>query len=45
MYMPTSLFQIDVSNKLLISSELEIDISNAVIALSNTDICYKRVLP
>ena len=43
--MPISLFQIDISNQLQISLELEIDISNAVIGLSNTDICNKRVLP
>ena len=40
-----SLFQIDISNQLQISLELEVDISNAVIGLSNTDICNKRVLP
>ena len=43
--MPISLFQIDISNQLQISLELEIDISNAVIGLSNTDIYNKRVLP
>ena len=42
--MPISLFQIVFSNQLQISLELEIDISNAVIGLSNTDICNKRVL-
>ena len=40
-----SLFQIDISNQLQISLELEIDSSNAVIGLSNTDICNKRLLP
>ena len=40
-----SLFQTDISNQLQISLELEIDISDAVIGLSNTGICYKRVLP
>ena len=40
--MPISLFQIDISNELQISLELEIDISNAVIGLSNTDMCNKR---
>ena len=34
---------ISISYKLTL--ELEIDISNAVIGLSNTDICNKRVLP
>ena len=34
-----------VSNQIQISLELEVDISNAVIGLSNTDICNKRVLP
>ena len=42
--MPISLFQIDFSNQLQISLELEIDISNAVIGLSNTDICNKTIL-
>ena len=36
--MPISLFQIDISNQLEISLELDIDISNAVIGLLNTDI-------
>ena len=40
---------ISISNRYLESAtkslELEIDISNAVIGLSNTDICNKRVLP
>ena len=35
MYMP--IFQIDISNQLQISLKLEIDISNAVTGLSNTD--------
>ena len=35
--MPISLFQIDISNQLEISLELDIDISNAVIGLLNTD--------
>ena len=43
MQMPISLVQIDISNQLQIS--LEIDISNAVIGLSYTDVCNKRVLP
>ena len=43
--MPISLFQIDISNQLQLFLELEIDISNAVIGLSNTDVCNKRVLP
>ena len=43
--MLTSLFQIDISNQLQISLELEVDIYNAVIGLSNTDICNKRILP
>ena len=43
--MPISLFQIDISNQVQISLELETDISNAVIGVSNTDICNKRVLP
>ena len=43
--MPISLFQIDISNQLQMSLELEIGISNAVIGLSNTDICNKKVLP
>ena len=43
--MPISLFQIDIANQLQISLELEIDMSNAVIGLSNADICNKRVLP
>ena len=43
--MPISLFQIDISNQLQISLEFEIDISYAVIGLSSTDLCNKRVLP
>ena len=43
--MPISLFQIDISNQLQMSLELEIAISNAVIGLFNTDICNKWVLP
>ena len=38
-----SLFQIDILNQLQISSELDIDISNAVIGLSNTGICNKGI--
>ena len=43
--MPKSLFQIDISNQLQISLELEIDISNAVIGLSNYSIRGVLVLP
>ena len=43
--MLTSLFQIDILNQLQISLELEVDIYNAVIGLSNTDIYNKRILP
>ena len=43
--MPISLFQIDISNQLQISLDLEIEISNAVIGLSNTDTCNKMVWP
>ena len=34
----------NISNQVQISLELDIDISNTVIGLSNTDICNKRVL-
>ena len=43
--LPISRFQTDIWNELQITLELEIDISNAVIGLSNTDISNKRVLP
>ena len=42
--MPISLFQIDISNLIQISLEIE-TISNSVIGLLNTDIYNKRVLP
>ena len=43
--MPISLFQKDISNQLQISLELETDISNAAVGLSDTDICNKRGWP